>query len=172
MDGIHSVNSAQHTMTLETFNNLDDKAKAAALEHCCGSKTWVNRMLALFPVPNAETLFTAASGTWRACGESDWLEAFAPHPKIGAKPTDATAAAEQSPTRTDSTDALQQLAAGNRRYEEKFGHIYIVCATGRSAAEMLGILNTRLNNTPEQEIHIAMTEQEKITRLRLQKLLA
>jgi 2-oxo-4-hydroxy-4-carboxy-5-ureidoimidazoline decarboxylase len=159
-------------MTLEALYNLPRSALVEALYHCCGSRTWVAEMLAILPVADKEALFDIAADTWQACSESDWLEAFAHHPKIGAKTTNPTAAAEQSEARLASTDTLEALAEGNKRYEEKFGYIYIVCATGRSASEMLDILKTRLNNTPEKEILIAMSEQEKITRIRLEKLLA
>ncbi len=159
-------------MTLATFNALDAASKAATLEHCCGSKAWVDRMLAGFPYAGSESLLAAAAGNWRQCKPADWLEAFAHHPAIGTKTTDATAAAEQSGTNAAKPNILQQLAAGNKRYAERFGYIYIVCATGRSAAEMLDILNTRLHNNPEDELRIAMAEQEKITLLRLQKLFA
>lgn len=157
-------------MTLEALNNLDRSALSKALHNCCGSSSWVGEMLTVFPIPDEQTLFDEASDTWHSCSEKDWLEAFSHHPRIGAKTTNAMAAAEQSGLA--STDTLEALAEGNRRYEEKFGYIYIVCATGKSAMEMLNILTQRLNNPPEIEILIAMGEQEKITRIRLEKLLA
>lgn len=158
-------------MTLEALNHLDRPALVTALQHCCGSSAWVGKMLDIFPLPDVQTLFDEASVTWRSCIEKDWLEAFSHHPRIGVKTTNATAAAEQAGAKLASTDTLEALVDGNRRYEEKFGYIYIVCATGKSASEMLDILTRRLKNTPDEEIFIAMGEQEKITRIRLEKLL-
>ena len=158
-------------MTLQALNRLDKPALAKTLHDCCGSNAWVNKMLTVFPVPDAQTLFAAAWGNWHACAEADWREAFSQHPKIGEKTTNTVAAAEQAGARIASTDTLEALAEGNLRYEKKFGYIYIVFASGKSAWEMLEILNTRLNNRPEDEILIAMAEQEKITRHRLEKLL-
>ncbi len=159
-------------MTLEALNDLDNTARAEALYKCCGSTAWVKKMLVFFPVVDKATLLEAASRAWHACVESDWLEAFAQHPRIGASTTNAQAAAEQSGTSGADLEIRTALAEGNLTYEEKFGYIYIVCATGKSATEMLGLLEGRLNNTPEKEVLIAMGEQDKITRIRLEKLLA
>ena len=159
-------------MTLDNFNSLDTAEKTAALRHCCGSQAWVDGMLAGFPYAGEPSLLAAASRCWRQCKPADWLEAFGHHPKIGASTSDKAASAEQSGTAAASPDILQRLAAGNKRYEARFGYIYIVCATGRSASEMLSILESRLGNDPDTELHIAMAEQEKITLLRLKKLLA
>jgi 2-oxo-4-hydroxy-4-carboxy-5-ureidoimidazoline decarboxylase len=122
-----------------------------------------------------------AEEVWWNLTERDWLEAFAAHPKIGggreraARTQHAEAEAwseqEQSGTREAAVDTLDQLAEFNRAYEEKFGHIYIVCATGKTAVEMLALLCARLSNTPANELRNAATEQSKITRLRLEKLL-
>ena len=159
-------------MTLDNFNSLDTAGKTAALLHCCGSQGWVDRMLAGFPYADEPSLLATASQNWRQCKPADWLEAFGHHPKIGTATADRTAAAEQSGAATATTDILQRLAAGNKQYEGRFGYIYIVCATGRSAPEMLAILESRLGNDPDTELRIAMAEQEKITLLRLQKLFA
>lgn len=158
-------------MTLEALNTLDKQALKEALRHCCGSTAWVNKMLASFPVADKEQLLGIASTIWQACSEADWLEAFSHHPKIGASTTNATAAAEQAGTSTATRETRQALAEGNRSYEERFGYIYIVCATGKTATEMLQLLQDRLNNTPEKEIAVAMGEQQKITHIRLEKLL-
>ena len=158
-------------MTLEALNTLDKETLAEALRHCCGSTAWVKKMLAVFPVADSAQLQDLASKVWQACSESDWREAFSHHPKIGASTTNVTAAAEQAGTSTASLQTRQALAEGNRAYEEKFGYIYIVCATGKTATEMLELLQDRLSNTPENEITVAMGEQQKITRIRLEKLL-
>jgi 2-oxo-4-hydroxy-4-carboxy-5-ureidoimidazoline decarboxylase len=159
-------------MNLETLNSLDTTTRFATLQHCCGSRNWVEKMLAGFPYADAPALFAAASDAWHGCGPADWLEAFTHHPAIGAQTADPTAAAEQSGTKTAAGITLTTLATGNKAYKERFGYIYIVCATGKSADEMLANLETRLQNSPEVELRIAMAEQEKITLLRLQKLLA
>jgi len=159
-------------MTLEQLNVLDDFSRAELLHDCCGSRVWVENMLCGFPIPDAQTLYTNASKVWRACAESDWREAFTHHPAIGAKTTDARAAAEQAGAQSASRDILEALTAANQQYQQKFGYIYIVCATGKSAQEMLTIVQARLGNPPEKELLIAMGEQEKITRIRLEKLLS
>jgi 2-oxo-4-hydroxy-4-carboxy-5-ureidoimidazoline decarboxylase len=158
-------------MTIRALNELDAATRHQLLHTCCGSNTWVEKMLTYFPVVDKPSLLAAAAQTWHTCTPADGLEAFSHHPRIGAKTTDATATAEQSGTKNAPATILETLTRGNKAYEEKFGYIYIVCATGRSAMEMLELLETRLGNTPEKEIRIAMDEQEKITRLRLEKLL-
>ncbi|HXO76770.1 MAG TPA: 2-oxo-4-hydroxy-4-carboxy-5-ureidoimidazoline decarboxylase [Puia sp.] len=158
-------------MTLEELNWLDEAELSEALWNCCGSSAWVAGMMELFPVGSATGLYAVASLVWRGCSEEDWLEAFGAHPKIGERVTGA-AAAEQAGTSGADSKVLQELSEGNKKYFEKFGYIFIVCATGKSAVEMLGLLIERLGNAPEEEILIAMEEQEKITRIRLEKLLS
>ncbi len=167
-------------MTLEALNKLDGLALREELHKCCGSRLWVSKMMAIFPVANVGRLLAAASWIWRSCGKADWVEAFEHHPKIGDldslskkfAATGAWAAAEQSGALDASMRVLEALADGNRAYEKKFGYIFIVCATGKSAEEMLDLLRARLGNKSEKELLIAMGEQEKITRLRLEKLLS
>lgn len=166
-------------MTLSELNQLPVSQRKVALTTCCGSSVWVDRMARLFPFDNAEQLFEKAETTWIGCAEADWRQAFTHHPKIGdidslrAKfaNTKAWAAGEQAGVSSASEQVLEELAEGNLRYEEKFGYIFIICATGKSAEEMLESLNARLSNAPDVEIWIAMQEQGKITRLRLEKLL-
>ncbi len=132
-----------------------------------------------FPFQNKEELFVAAEEIWFKLLPNDWLEAFAHHPKIGdmnslrAKfaSTQQWAAGEQAGVRAASDAVLQALAEGNAQYESKFGYIFIVCATGKSAEEMLAILQTRLPNEHATELSLAAVEQSKITRIRLEKLL-
>lgn len=169
-------------MTISELNGLDPATLRETLRSCCGSTAWVHKMLAEFPVADTASLLEKAARTWQSCGPEDGLEAFSHHPKIGARTTEIPdqpagraakwSAAEQSGAATAPQKILQDLAAANKTYEEKFGYIYIVCATGKSANEMLGLLNDRLGNPPEKEIGIAMAEQAKITRIRLEKLLA
>ena len=167
-------------MDLFELNSLEKPALLDALRICCGSSAWVNNMVSAFPVADAETLMDEAKTKWNELTETDWREAFTHHPKIGDvnslkekfASTSTWAEGEQGSVKEASQATLEALTAGNDEYEQKFGYIFIVCATGKSAAEMLALLQARLPNTPEEEIIIAMGEQGKITRLRLEKLLA
>ncbi|MBN9382420.1 MAG: 2-oxo-4-hydroxy-4-carboxy-5-ureidoimidazoline decarboxylase [Chitinophagaceae bacterium] len=165
-------------MTLDELNGLDKPALRKALGGCCGSRIWVEKMAAVFPVLSVHDLLGHAGKTWHACSEEDWKEAFGHHPRIGdletlkTKYTGTGASMEQAGAVNASMVMLEALLEGNRVYEEKFGYIFIVCATGKSAEEMLGLLRERLGNDPGKEIHVAMAEQEKITRVRLEKLLS
>ncbi|OUJ74622.1 2-oxo-4-hydroxy-4-carboxy-5-ureidoimidazoline decarboxylase [Hymenobacter crusticola] len=167
-------------MTLAELNRLDKPTLALTLGKCCGAMAWIEDMCQIFPVADEHTLFTQARDIWYNLGESDWLEAFTHHPKIGDinslkekfASTRAWASGEQGAVQQASQQVLEDLAEGNRAYEEKFGYIFIVCATGKSAAEMLALLQARLLNSPTEEIKIAMGEQAKITQIRLEKLLA
>lgn len=167
-------------MTLAALNTLPAAARAKALATCCGATAWVATLNAQFPFDSATALYEAAERVWHSLGEADWREAFTHHPKIGDvgalqekfASTAAWAAGEQGAVERASLETLEALAAGNAAYEQKFGYIFIVCATGKSAEQMLALLQARLPHEPSQEIHVAMSEQAKITRLRLEKLLA
>ena len=136
-------------------------------------------MAATRPFPMLEKLFETAERVWFALSTADQLEAFAAHPTIGSTKAAASqkkqaadwSAGEQSGVATAESEVGEQLAAVNRLYEKKFGFIFIVCATGKSADEMLAICRARLGNTPETELKIAAEEQRKITEIRLNKLL-
>ena len=136
-------------------------------------------MMTWFPAGSKEELLENAEAVWHECSEDEWKEAFTHHPKIGdveslTKKFASTAhwaTGEQSAVNVASKEMIEALAEGNRLYEEKFGYIFIVCATGKSAEEMFGMLQSRLKNKPEKEIQIAADEQNKITRLRIEKLL-
>ncbi len=165
-------------MTIAEFHHLDASQKKKLLYQCCGSTAWVEKMLSVPPANDLIDLFEDAEEKWYDCSEKDWLEAFSQHPKIGDldslkkkfADTAIWASSEQSSVEAASQPMLEELAKGNKLYEEKFGYIFIVSATGKSAEEMLKILNERLKNSPEDEIKIAMEEQNKITQLRLEKL--
>ncbi len=137
-------------------------------------------MTARRPFADEGALFEAARAVWRKLGPADRLEAFAAHPRIGDlehlrerfASTRAWAAGEQGGVAKATEDELRRLAEGNRRYEERFGFLFIVCATGKSAGEMASLLEARLANPPGEELRIAAREQEKITRIRLEKLLS
>ncbi|HMX78319.1 MAG TPA: 2-oxo-4-hydroxy-4-carboxy-5-ureidoimidazoline decarboxylase [Chitinophagaceae bacterium] len=166
-------------MTLHEFNTLPHESLIAELSKCCGARAWVQRMLPFIPADDLVELLEDAESQWWLCNEEDWKEAFTHHPKIGDLDslkkkfanTAVWASGEQSGVNTATDVILNALAEGNRLYEEKFGYIFIVCASGKSAEEMLGMLNERLKNNPEDEIRIAADEQNKITLLRLEKLL-
>lgn len=166
-------------MTLTELNHLPRPALTEALRKCCGATAWVEQMADLFPVADEATLLTEATRIWNSLTEADWREAFTHHPKIGDvaslkekfTSTSAWAAGEQGAVAQASEETLEALAAGNEAYERKFGYIFIVCATGKSADEMLALLQARLPNEPAAEIRVAAEEQRKITEIRLKKLL-
>jgi 2-oxo-4-hydroxy-4-carboxy-5-ureidoimidazoline decarboxylase len=145
------------------------------LSSSCGSTRWVERMLARLPFASLANALTAARDEWFALTPDDWREAFQHHPKIGDREalrhrfpaTHHLSEREQAGVGSASDDVLDELARLNRDYERRFGYIFIVCATGKSAEEMLGMLRERLGNDPSREIVIAAEEQARITRLRL-----
>jgi 2-oxo-4-hydroxy-4-carboxy-5-ureidoimidazoline decarboxylase len=166
-------------VTLERLNAADAGTAGEALRRCCGASAWVAAMLASRPFASREALLAAADRADAALSDADWLEAFAHHPRIGdvaalrAKfaATAVWAGGEQAGAAAADETTLRALAEGNRSYESRFGHIFIVCATGRTAAEMLVLLAGRLQNDAATELRIAASEQGRITRLRLDKLL-
>jgi 2-oxo-4-hydroxy-4-carboxy-5-ureidoimidazoline decarboxylase len=159
------------TDTLERFNELPDDKARAALSSCCGCKRWVDAMLAERPFSSLESAFAAAAVHWSEAGRADVLEAMSHHPRIGASKAPPREAAEQAGAAGADAEIKAAMAAGNRAYEARFGHIYLVCASGKSGAELLELLRGRLGNDPDTELMIAAAEQGKITRLRLDKLL-
>jgi 2-oxo-4-hydroxy-4-carboxy-5-ureidoimidazoline decarboxylase len=165
-------------VTLAEFNALPAAEAESALTDCCGSSRWAARVASQRPYATIEALYKAADSIWWKLERPDWLEAFSHHPQIGEKAASGSASArqwaegEQAKSRAASEDVKERLARGNRAYLEKFGYIYIVCATGKSAEGMLAILNQRLQNDPASELSIAAEQQRLITRIRLDKLLA
>lgn len=153
----------------EVTKRINTRIDDTELRACCGSSEWVRRMMAARPMVNA---FDTAEEIWSSLGEKDWLEAFAAHPRIGERKASGWASQEQSGTASAANETLAALAETNREYEEKFGFIYIVCATGKSADEMLTIARERLANEREQELRNAADEQLKITKLRMMKLVS
>ena len=143
----------------------------SSLLACCGSRKWVAGMLARLPFADAGAALAAAAQVWWSLAPADWREAFAAHPRIGEKSADRQASREQSGVQSAGAATLARMAEANREYEQRFGYIYIVCATGKSADEMLAILESRLGADPDSELRTAAAEQLKITRIRLQKLL-
>jgi len=166
------------TDDVATFDALPDYDAAPLLETCCGSHAWIREMLAHRPFRSLMRILDEADEVWWSLAPDDWREAFDHHPRIGeqsaAAPQGAVARAwsadEQRGVTQSSEGTRQALADGNREYERKFGHIYLVSATGKSAAEILDLLRARLSNDPATELRVAALEQAKITRLRLEKL--
>ncbi|WP_439106933.1 2-oxo-4-hydroxy-4-carboxy-5-ureidoimidazoline decarboxylase [Congregibacter sp.] len=164
-------------MTLLKFNALDDDAAWHALELCCISKRWIRALLEQRPFTDLPALKTAADRVWSSLDRDDYLEAFEGHPKIGdvsslkAKYANSgsLAAHEQSGVAAASDAVIESLAKGNQDYEARFGYIFIVCATGKSAAEMCELLEQRLGNDPDKELAVAAEEQRKILQIRLEQ---
>jgi 2-oxo-4-hydroxy-4-carboxy-5-ureidoimidazoline decarboxylase len=163
---------------LDIINAWGEAEARAAFLRCCGSRSWAARMAGRRPFPTEADLFVSAEEDWRGLTREDWLEAFAAHPRIGdldslRQKFAATAAwpeGEQAGVRGAPEEVLRALAEGNGAYEARFGYLFIVCATGKTAEEMLALLRRRLANGPDEELLLAAAEQEQITRLRLQKL--
>ena len=171
------------TQGIARLNALSSQEAQAELLKCCGSTNWARRMAQQRPFPTGgdamRRLLDAADRVWWDLGREDWLEAFSRHPRIGEKAAAKDASAEtrrwseeeQSGTRSAREQVLAALAKANRAYEQRFGYIFIVCATGKSSEEMLALLQQRLQNDPAAELRMAAEEQRRITHLRLQKLL-
>jgi allantoicase len=167
---------------LRWLNALPAEQASSELLACCGSKAWAARMAAARPFPDPAALAATADRMWDALGPEDWLEAFAAHPRIGERPAGGVdpgspapgpswSSAEQAGVGEADASVLAALAEGNLAYERRFGHVFLIFASGRNASELLAALHERLDNDPEAELHVAAAEQRKITRLRLQKLL-
>lgn len=154
---------------LARLNRLHREEAERELLACCGSRRWAAALAAGRPYPTRRALLEAAERAWWALDERDWAEAFAAHPRIG-EPDGATARREQQAVATASAETLAALAEANRRYERRFGHVYLVFASGRSAGELLDVLQERLRNDPRTELRVAAGEQARITRLRLERL--
>lgn len=166
-------------MTLANYlSSLSDESARTALSQCCAAETWVEGMLAARPFGSIQAVEAAATRIANQLSRDDWLQAFAAHPRIGDleslrqkfSSTKQWASGEQSGIAAADEATIQELARLNHDYYEKFGYIFIVCATGKSADQMLAILRDRLRNQPNAELLIAAQEQQKITLLRLKKL--
>ena len=165
---------------LSRLNRLSADEARTAFGRCCGSVRWVERMVEARPFSDAPHLFAAAEEAWNRLAPDDWREAFAHHPRIGDMDaprarfasTREWARGEQAGALGAAEEVLNALARENRAYEQRFGHVFIVCASGRTAAEMLDLLRERQGHDPSTELRVAAAEQAKITRLRLEKLLA
>ena len=161
------------------LDRASDAEALEALSRCCGASRWASAMAARRPFGSDDALLRAADEEWAAMRRDDVLEALSHHPRIGANldelrkkyaSTAGWAASEQAGAAAASEDTLRALRDGNVRYEAKFGHIFVVCATGKTAAEMLAVLEARLGNDHATELAVAKAEQAKITKIRLEKL--
>jgi len=168
------------TDRLEILNSATPGEAEQEFLKCCGSKSWAQQMVAARDYRSEEELLASAERFWWSLDRREWLQAFHSHPKIGEQKAAAKtaieaqrwSAVEQSGIRDSAKQTLADLARLNGEYEAKFGYIFIVCATGKTAEEMLALLRQRLGNDPNDELRIAAAEQAKITELRLKKLLA
>jgi 2-oxo-4-hydroxy-4-carboxy-5-ureidoimidazoline decarboxylase len=158
-------------MTIDQLNKLNETKAFEAFEQCCGASRWVDRMIVGRPYDDLNEMLEISDRVWEECDVDDYQEAFSHHPRIGETGASGWAAGEQSGMNGVDQGVRDRFLEANREYEEKFGHIFIVCATGKGPQEMLKMLEDRMKNDPEKEILIAAEEQNKITRLRLKKLL-
>jgi 2-oxo-4-hydroxy-4-carboxy-5-ureidoimidazoline decarboxylase len=166
-------------MGIGRFNSLDSKEALSDLLDCCHCVKWAELVVARRPFITPQELLEYQEKVWFSLPPEEWLEAFKAHPKIGNieslrsrfAATKEVSRAEQKGVQGASEKILEELAFFNNKYESKFGFIFIVFATGKSADEMLEILKTRISNTREEELQNAAVEQNKITRLRLEKIL-
>jgi allantoicase len=164
---------------IQRFNTLLREEAEAELLACCGSRAWAGGMADLRPFKGLGDVLDAADAVWRGLVSGEWLEAFRAHPRIGEKKAEKAqderargwSEKEQSGLSAAAAETLAALAEQNRAYDAKFGHIFIVCASGKSADEMLSLLRSRMSNEATAELQVAAEEQRKITRLRLEKLL-
>jgi 2-oxo-4-hydroxy-4-carboxy-5-ureidoimidazoline decarboxylase len=165
---------------LARWNALSLNDAARELLPCCGSNAWAAAMASKRPMNEEAALLAASDEIWRGLSEADWLEAFRSHPRIGETHTEKSVAAqssawsEQEQQKAAAADEAVKSALkwGNREYEQKFGRIFIVCATGKSASEILEILRRRLHNDDATELRQAVEEQRKIMHIRMKKWLA
>jgi OHCU decarboxylase len=165
---------------LARLNDASGDEAREALLACCGSREWSRRMADARPFASVDALMRAAGDVWRELGPADWHEAFSAHPRIGESrrilPGETATSAwwsavEQAGVGLAGPRVLESLAEANERYERRFGHIFLVCATRRSAAEILAELESRLSNEPARELDVAAAEQQRITAIRLARLI-
>ncbi len=164
---------------LTKLNSVDSEIAFESFHRCCGSKVWAQRMTDLRPFQNEEDLLKKADLVWFSLTKADFLEAFAHHPPIGKKSleekfksTAQWSAQEQNGVSNASNSTIDALARGNKEYLDKFGFVFLICATGKSADEMLKSLQLRVKNDIETEIKNACKESSEITKIRLKKLLS
>ena len=167
---------------LARWNRLPIEEAMRAILPCCESKAWAQRIVARRPLVDEAALVVASDETWRNLKRSDWMEAFHSHPRIGESRASQSLPGQSSPAQSVAWSAGEQrsvddaeaavkiaLADANQEYERRFNRIFIVCATGKSAPEILESLRRRLKNDGETELHEAAEQQRQITEIRLRK---
>jgi 2-oxo-4-hydroxy-4-carboxy-5-ureidoimidazoline decarboxylase len=164
---------------LAAWNMAETAEAVAAMIACCGALRWAEAMAASRPIADATELSAAADREWARMEETDWMQAFACHPRIGERraahataKSAAWSSQEQASTASATEQMIEALARGNALYEERYGFTYIVCATGKPVEEMLAILKRRLGSDRETELREAAEQQRQITQIRLRKWLA
>jgi OHCU decarboxylase len=160
------------SQALDAWNALPEEAAISEMLEHCGSRAWAAAMMRARPVSDSRALLDAADLAWARLEEEDRKEAFAAHPRIGDRAAAGKGAREQAGTAHASQETLDALVRANRAYEQRFGRIFLVCATGKTADEMLAVCRQRLHNDPDIEFAVASEEQRKITQLRLERWLA
>jgi OHCU decarboxylase len=179
LDLLHA-GGKERMSVLTRWNQLSVQEAIQEILACCGSEAWARELAARRPIPDEATLVAASDEIWGRLSAEDWLQAFSKHPRIGerqalaAASTRSAAWSAQEQRSLSAADELVQatLARANQEYEQRFGRVFIVCATGKSAPEMLDILRQRLRNDDPEELHEAAEEQRKITNIRLKKWLS
>lgn len=160
------------TPALDRWNRLPEETAAEEMLAFCRSRAWALEVARKRPLPSTDAFLGAAAACWDGLPERERLVAFAAHPRIGDRHAKGAAAAEQAGTRGAAEETLSALDLANREYEARFGRVFLVCATGKTAEEMLALCRQRLQNDPRVELEIASGEQKKITALRLRRWLA
>ncbi len=168
------------SQVLARWNRLPVDQAVREIMPCCGSRAWADKMVTRRPMPDKAALLATSDEIWQSLTSSDWMEAFRSHPRIGEsrEPPSSTARSSAWSTQEQqkvaaAADAVKiALAEANREYEQRFNHIFIVCATGKSGPEILEILRRRLQNDKQIELHVAAGQQRQITHLRLEKWLS
>jgi allantoicase len=158
---------------LDRFNALSRDEAERRLYSCFANHGWAARVAQKRPYADLNALLASAESAWAGLSPGDWLDAFAAHPRIGERGGHSPAASEreQEHVRQGSPETLAALASDNRLYEERFGHVFLIAASGRAAAEILEVLRQRMTNDPDVELDVATGEYRKITRLRLEEML-
>jgi 2-oxo-4-hydroxy-4-carboxy-5-ureidoimidazoline decarboxylase len=170
------IMTSSSNAVLAQWNSLDATAAAREILPCCGSTAWAYELTAMRPFADPSELLTVSDRVWAGLAQDDWQEAFDSHPRIGQRHARAATAEslawsseEQRAAMSDEDATKLALVEANRHYEEKFGRIFIVCASGKSSVEILSILNSRMNNTAADELLEAAEQQRQITQLRLRR---
>lgn len=166
-------------MTLSDVNEIDKDEARKLFSQCCAATNWVSAMVESRPFPDVQSIYVTANNIWAALQEEDFLEAFNAHPQMGdigslrakCATNRALTASEQAGVALADETLLRALADSNEMYQRKFGFIFVVCATDKSASEILALLQTRVHLSRSEELINAAEEQRKITALRLQKML-